>query len=166
MWDKAEWSGNEALPASALDDALGMKPGEVLKGSKFDKGLLAIRRAYGRVGRLEASVSPVQAFDDAAARASFKIEIKERARYTMGNLLIKGLDDASAQSVQEAWKLRRSEVFDASYIEQFVRVDGREVMRQISVRWQEVGKSPPRIEQSIKKNELSLTADVTLEFRE
>jgi len=166
LWDKAEWSGNEALSTTALDDALGMKPGEVLKGSKFDKGLLAIRRAYGRVGRLDASVSQVPAFDDAAARASFRIEIKEKSRYTMGNLSLKGLDEASAQSVQEAWKLRRSEVFDASYIEQFVRVDGREVMRQISIRWQEVGKSPPRVEQSIKKNELSLTADVTLEFRE
>jgi hypothetical protein len=68
--------------------------------------------------------------------------------------------------IQEAWKLRRSEVFDASYIEQFLRVDGREALRRLSIRWQEVGKSVPRVEQTVKKNELSLTADVTLEFKE
>jgi outer membrane protein assembly factor BamA len=166
LWDKAEWTGNEAMSAAALDETLGFKPGEVLKASKFDKGMIALRRAYGRIGRLNATANPVPTFDDAAARASFKIEIKEGARYTMGNLSIKGLDEENAQMIQDAWKLRRSEVFDASYIDQFLRVDGREALRRLSIRWQEVGKSVPRVEQTIKKNEQSLTADVTLEFKE
>lgn len=166
LWDKAEWIGNEALSTAALDEALGFKAGEVLKASKFEKGMLALRRAYGRIGRLNATANPVPTFDDAAARASFKVEIKEGPRYTMGNLSTKGLDEESAQMIQEAWKLRRSEVFDASYIEQFLRVDGREALRRLSIRWQEVGKSLPRVEQVVKKNEQSLTADVTLEFKE
>jgi outer membrane protein insertion porin family len=166
LWDKAEWTGNEALSPSALDDALGMRTGEVLKGSKFDKGLIAIRQAYGRIGHLEAAAKPVPAFDDAGARVSFKFEVNEGSRYTMGNLSIKGLDEASAQYVQDAWKLRRSEVFNASYINHFVLVEGRDALRRIAIRWQEIGKSPPRVEQSIKTNLQSLTADVTLEFRE
>lgn len=166
LWDKAEWFGNEALSAAALDETLGFKQGEVLKASKFDKGMLALRKAYGRIGRLDASATPVPTFDDATARASFKFEIKEGPRYTMGNLSTKGLDEESAQMIQDAWKLRRSEVFDASYVDQFLRVDGREALRRLSIRWQEVGKSMPRVEQTVKKNEQSLTADVTLEFKE
>lgn len=166
LWDKAEWVGNEALSAPALDEALGFKTGEVLIGSKLDKGLVALRRAYGRIGRLDMTLNPTPSFDDAGARASFKMEIKEGPRYTMGNLSTKGLDDESAQMIQDAWKLRRSEVFDASYIDQFLRVDGKEALRRLSIRWQEVGKSVPRVEQTIKKNEQSLTADVTLEFKE
>ena len=84
----------------------------------------------------------------------------------MGNLTVKGLDETNAQYVQEAWKMRRSEVFNAAYINRFIAVDGRETMRRISIRWQELGKSPPRVEQSVKINRQSLTADVTLEFRE
>jgi len=166
LWDRAEWIGNEALSPSALDEALGMRTGEVLKGSKFDKGLTAITQAYGRIGHLEAVAKPVPAFDDAAARVSFKFEVKEGSRYTMGNLIIKGLDEANARYVQEAWKLRRSEVFNASYINHFLLVDGRDAMRRVFINWQEMGKSPPRVEQSIKKNPQSLTADVTIEFRE
>jgi outer membrane protein assembly factor BamA len=166
LWDKAEWIGNEAMSATVLDEALGFRTGEVLNGSKLDKGLIALRRGYGRIGRLDMTLNPTPTFNDAAARASFKIEIKEGPRYTMGNLSIKGLDEESALMIQDAWKLRRSEVFDASYIEQFLRVDGREALRRLSIRWQEVGKSVPRVEQTVKKNEQSLTADVTLEFKE
>jgi outer membrane protein assembly factor BamA len=166
LWDKAEWRGNEALSATALDEALGFRPGDVLKASKFEKGLIALRQAYGRIGRLDASANPIPTFDDAASRVSFNFEVKEGPRFTMGNLAVKGLDEAGAQIVQEAWKLKRSEVFDASYIDHFIRVDGREALRRLSIRWQEVGKSPPRVEQTIKKNEQSLTADVTLEFKE
>ncbi|HKO63145.1 MAG TPA: POTRA domain-containing protein [Pyrinomonadaceae bacterium] len=166
LWSKAEWSGNEALTATALDDALGFKPGDVLKGSKLEKGLIALRHAYARIGRLDASANPIPTFDDAASRVTFKFEIKDGPRFTMGNLSVKGLDEAGVQIIQDAWKLRRSEVFDASYIDQFLRVDGREALRRLSIRWQEVGKSLPRVEQTVKKNEQSLTADVTLEFRE
>ena len=166
LWDKAEWIGNEAMSEAALDDTLGFRPGEILKASKFDKGMIALRRAYGRIGRLNATANPLPTFDDAAARASFKIEIKEGPRYTMGTLSTKGLDEESAQMIQDGWKLRRSEVFDASYIDQFIRVDGREALQRLAVRWHEVGKSMPRVEQTVKKNELSLTADVTLEFKE
>ena len=166
LWNKVDWIGNEALATTALDEALGFKTGDVLQGSKLDKGLLALRRAYGRIGRLDMTLNPTPTFDDAAARASFKIEIKEGPRYTMGNLSVKGLDEETAQMIQDAWKLRRSEVFDASYIDQFLRVDGREALRRVSIRWQEVGKSMPRVQQAVKKNEQSLTADVTLEFKE
>jgi outer membrane protein assembly factor BamA len=165
-WDKAEWGGNEALSPAALDEALGLRTGEILKGSKFDKGLLAIRQAYSRIGHIEVSTKQVPVFDDAAGRASFKFEVNEGSRYTMGDLTIKGLDEANAQQVQEAWKLRRSEVFNAAYINHFLAVDGRDTMRRISIRWQEMGKSSPRVEQSVKTNPQSLTADVTLEFRE
>ena len=166
LWEKSEWAGNEAMTASALDEALGFKNGEVLKASKFEKGLIALKKAYGRIGRLDAVIRPTPTLDDATARATFKFEIKEGPRYTMGSLAVKGLDEENAQMIQEAWKLKRSEVFDASYIEQFLRVDGREAMRRVFIRWQELGRSVPRVEQVVKKNEQSLTADVTLEFKE
>ncbi len=140
LWDKAEWSGNEALSASALDEAMGMRTGEVLQGSKFDKGLVAIKQAYSRIGRLEAATKVVPAFNDAAGRASFKFEVNEGPRYTMGDLIVKGLDEASARYVQEAWKLRRSEVFNATYINHFLAVDGRETMRRISISGRKLAK--------------------------
>src|ERR1041385_7013197 len=57
-WAKAEWSGNQVLSAQDLDDALGMKPGEVANGKKFDKGLSEVRKAYGKHGNIQAHMDP------------------------------------------------------------------------------------------------------------
>src|ERR1043165_3623271 len=57
-WAKAEWSGNQALWAKELDDALGMKPGEVANGKKFDKGLSEVKKAYGKSGHIQTHMEP------------------------------------------------------------------------------------------------------------
>src|ERR1044071_3626303 len=49
-WAKTDWTGNQVLSAKELDDALGMKPGEVANGKKFEKGLREVQKAYGQHG--------------------------------------------------------------------------------------------------------------------
>jgi outer membrane protein assembly factor BamA len=166
LLDKAEWNGNQILTADALNEALGIKPGDVLKGSKFEKGILAINEAYGRIGHLDANAKALPTFDDAASRATLKIDVKEGPRYTMGNLIVKGASEADARALQEAWKLRRSEVFSTAYLDQFFRFDGREAMQRVATGRQEMGRPAPRVQTDIKKNLQSLTADVVLEFKD
>lgn len=166
IWSKPEWTGNQVLSAADLDSALGIRNGEAAKGSTFDKGLIEVGKAYGRVGHLDAVTRAQPEFDDKGSRATFKIDVKEGPRYTMGSLTIKGLSEMDARAVEEAWKLRRSEVFNSSYLDQFFRIDGQNVMRRIVVTRLEQGKSQPRIETDIKRNPNSLTADVVLEFKE
>ena len=98
-WAKAEWSGNQMLSAKELDDALGMKPGEVANGKKFDKGLREVQKAYGQHGYIEAQMNPTPEFDDATPKVTFKIAVNEGPQYHMGTVEFKGFSAEDAATL-------------------------------------------------------------------
>ena len=163
LWEKAEWTGNEALLANELNAALGMKNGDVANGVKIDKGMLEVRRRYGHTGHLDAKVDAEPELNDSTKRLSYKIVVKEGPQYKMGKLTIKGLDEEDANSLQERWKLRNGEVFDTSYTDRFFRTDAREPMAKIMSARQAQRKAPPEI--TFTRNELNMNADVIIEFK-
>ena len=163
LWEKAEWTGNEALLASDLNAALGMKNGDVANGVKIDKGLLEVSRRYGHTGHLDVKVDAEPELNDSTNRLSYKIIVKEGPQYKMGKLTIKGLDEEDANSLQERWKLRNGEVFDTSYTDRFFRTDAREPMAKIMSARQAQRKAPPEIK--FTRNELNMNADVIIEFK-
>ena len=163
LWDKAEFTGNEALTPSELAAALGMKNGEIANGTRIDKGLFEIHRRYGYKGHLDVRVDAAPEFDDAASRVSYKIVVKEGPQYKMGKLTIKGLDEADVNSLEERWKLKNGEVFDTSYTERFFSTDAREAMQRIMSAREAQRKGPPEIE--ITPNQQNLNADVTIKFK-
>jgi outer membrane protein assembly factor BamA len=165
LWDKALWTGNQVLPQPTLEEALGMKNGEVLKGSKIDNGLMAVSQAYGSVGHLDTTTRAQPEFDDKANRVILKIDISEGPRYTMGDFIVKGLSETDAEALRQVWKLRRSEVFNTAYWSQFLDNDARDVMRRIIITRQQEGMRPYSIESAVKRNPQALTADAVFEFK-
>jgi outer membrane protein assembly factor BamA len=97
-WAKAEWSGNQVLSIKELDDALGMKAGEVANGKKFDKGLNEVKEAYGNHGHIQASMNPTPEFNDAAPTVTFKIALDEGPQYHMGTVELKGFQPTMLSS--------------------------------------------------------------------
>jgi outer membrane protein assembly factor BamA len=120
VWDKAEWTGNQALTAAALGGLLAMKSGAVADGQKIHSGLYAVREAYNKQGFIEAGLAGAPNFDDANLRVSYRIAVKEGRQYRMGQLLITGLPEKEIGKMQERWKLKPGDVFDASYPNDFV----------------------------------------------
>jgi outer membrane protein assembly factor BamA len=120
VWDKAEWTGNQALTTAALDAALEMKSGAVADGQKIQSGLYAIKQAYSKQGFIEAGLTGAPSFDDANHRVSYRIVVKEGQQYRMGQLMITGLPEKETGKMQERWKLKSGDVFDASYPNEFV----------------------------------------------
>lgn len=165
LWDKAEWTGNQTLSPRELDEALGMKSGEVANGVKIDKRLREVGRSYGRTGHLDLSLNAQPEFDDAASRVIYKIVVKEGPPYRMGRLSVKGLSDADAKSLEQRWKLKSGEIFDTSYFDRFLSTDAREEIQRIISTRQATGKGPPEITGEITPNRQTLTADATIEFK-
>jgi outer membrane protein insertion porin family len=165
LWNKAEWTGNESMTPQELDNTLGMKSGEVANGARIDKGLHEVSRKYGNTGRLDASFGMQPEFDDKISQVTFKIAVKEGPQYRMGNLIIKGLTDDDAKSLQERWKLKSGDVFDGSYFERFFKTDARDEIQRISSERQAARKSPLGTTQEVTPNRKTLTADVTIEFK-
>jgi outer membrane protein assembly factor BamA len=166
-WDKTEWSGNQVLAGQQLDLALGMKPGEIANGLKFDKGIVAVHKAYGRKGYIAASLRPHATFDDANSRVAYLIEIKEGPQYHMGNLIVKGFSESLTNYLRGKFEMLRGDVYDQGYVEEFFKGPFREVMRKVAQERQAEGKPAPKnVTTDEKPNTLNLTVDVTIELRD
>ena len=164
-WTKAEWSGNQMLSAQELDDALGMKPGEVANGKKFDKGLNEVKQAYGKHGHILARMSSTPEFEDAAAKVTFKITVNEGPQYRMGTVEFKGFSTDDAAKLSKKWGLKSGEVYDQSYVGRFFRDEVREVMMRIANERQSQGKPMPNLDTQEKPNRQTLILNLVIELK-
>jgi len=163
-WGVSDWLGANALAADQLSEILGMKQGEIANGLKFDKGVTAVRKAYGRQGYLEVRLRPTPEFDDSARKVTYKIEVREGPQYHMGSLAFKGLAERDAKALRDAWRLKRGEVFDQGYLEEFFKSDSRNVMQRLFEERRTLGKPPPELKTNLSPNKETLTVDVMLEL--
>ncbi len=154
IWTGAEWAGASALTPQELNAALGMRANEIANGVKFDEGLVAVRKAYGKKGFIMAKLTATPSFDNAAKAVGYRIAVGEGAQYRMGELVIKGLPEADAERLRKNWKLAPGTVFDASYMEEFLRRQMLSMMRR-----------DIKLETTYKPNRERLTVDVTIEFK-
>ena len=165
-WVKAEWSGNQMLTAKQLDDALGMKPGEVANGKKFDKGVSEAEKSYGKHGYIQARLKSTPEYDDAAAKVTFKIAVDEGPQYRMGTIEFKGFSTDDAGTLSKKWGLKGGEVYDQSYLNRFFREDAREVMGRIMMQRQSQGKPLPNLGTQEKPDRQTLVVNLTIEMKD
>ncbi len=164
-WARAEWSGNQLLSAKELDDALGMKPGEVANGKKFDKGLTEVQKAYGKHGHIQAHMKPEPEFDDAAPNVTFKIEVNEGPQFHVGTVEFKGFSADDTATLNKKWNLKSGEVYDQSYAAQFIRQNLGEIMSRIARDRQAQGKPVPNLSTLEKPNRQTFIVDLTIELK-
>jgi outer membrane protein insertion porin family len=163
-WDKAEWSGNQALTGDELSAALGMKTGELADGFKIDKGLKDAHKAYARRGYIAANFRPSIEFDDASSHVSYRFSITEGARYFMGKLIVNGLPAEDEERLRAKWTLGSNAVFDASYIDGFGQKGLREFMTGLAQR--SPGSRRPNVEVKTKPDAQKQTVDVIITFNQ
>lgn len=156
-WDKAEWSGNVALSAQELSNAIGIKTGERADGLKIDKAPHFVSEAYGKKGYIEARVAGVPEFDDANRRVSYRYNVTEGPQYRMGTLEINGLPEDLTQKLKESWQLKTSDLFDASYYDKF--------MKKALVEINAHGLRPQNISVKNKANPDNRTVSVVIDFK-
>lgn len=164
-WAKAEWSGNQVLSAKELDDALGMKPGEVANGNKFDKGLSEVKKAYGKHGHIQTRINPAPEFEDATPKVTFKIAINEGSQYRMGTIEFKGFSSDDAATLSKRWGLKSGEVYDQSYINRFFRDEAREITTRMANERRSQGKPLPNIDTVETPNRETLIVNLVIEIK-
>jgi outer membrane protein assembly factor BamA len=163
VWDKAVWEGNAALTPQELDAALGMKTREIANGLKIDKGLLAVRKAYGRKGFLALRVRGEPEFDDENRRVAYRYVVEEGPQYHMGELFVTGLLEQDVNNLRGRWRLLHGEVYDESYLEEFIKKSVPEFQKDAA----RDGRPLPalKILTKITPNHQKQTVDVTLDFK-
>lgn len=164
-WDKSVWEGNRALTSQELEAALGMKAGELANGLKIDKGMTAAQRAYGRRGYLSARLRTEAVFDDAGRRVAYRFSVDEGPQYRMGTLNVTGLTDAEAARLKKRWTLATGEVYDAGYLDDFLKKEVGEFIKETVAATRGQGMRKFDLGADIKPDREKLTVDVTIKFR-
>ncbi len=163
-WNKADWSGNNALAANELNAMLPVHAGRPVNGVKLDYAQREIEKAYGRKGFLLAQVKSQPEFDDQAQSVIYKMNVVEGPQFRMGRFIVSGFSESEIKEIQSRWELKPGDIYDDGYSEEFTKERMGEVLRNTFMQRQAQGKPAPTLKWGSKVDRKALTVDVTLEL--
>jgi len=117
---RVEWSGNREFSTDQLQSMIRVQTGRLANTVQLSDHLAEIRTLYGSRGYISTSIKVEAEFDEAAGTVVLHLDVKEGAVYHMGELELRGLDNSLTAKLRAAWKLRAGEVYDVTYLEQFL----------------------------------------------
>src|SRR5271170_2164622 len=117
QWD---WSDNKAIPKEQLDPFLHAKAGQAANTVQLANDLREVQTLYGSRGYILATIEVSAEFDDVAGTVFYHLIVREDSLYHMGDLEFRGIDNSLTARLRAAWKLRPGDVYDATYLKQFL----------------------------------------------
>jgi len=160
-WKGVEWKGNAAISSITLTNTMGMKPGDVANGQAIEGGWERVREEYGQRGYLEAKVTPVAVYDDAAHTSSYEVSIVEGKIFHYGSMTISGMSLAGERMIQEAWSMKPGDVMDKKVFEDFLyqlESHREKIFKELPVHYDTVG-------HFLQTDETKGTVEVLLDFK-
>jgi outer membrane protein assembly factor BamA len=115
-----EWTGNHEFSTDSLQKMVRADLGKPANTVRLTDNLKDVQKLYASRGYMTATIKADAEFDDAASTVILRLEVKEGAVYHMGELEFRGLDNSLTARLRDAWKLRFGEVYDASYLEEYL----------------------------------------------
>lgn len=114
------WSGNNAIPTDTLQPFLHSKTGQPANTVQLENDLRAVQQLYGSHGYVTAAIKANAEYDDPARTVTYQLVVTEGALFHMGELAFRGIDNNLEARLRAAWKIRPGEVYDASYLNEFL----------------------------------------------
>ena len=112
---------NHAFSSNKLREQFPLKRGDLFERGKIASGIESLRKLYGTQGFLDWIAIPETKFASNAT-ASLNVSIREGPQYHMGKLDIVA-DKEVAARLRAAWKLAEGDVYDNTYIDQFLEAN-------------------------------------------
>jgi len=115
-----EWSGNKEIPTDVLQPLLHVKTGQTANTVLLEDDLRAVQTLYSSRGYILATIKANAEFDDVNGTVDYHLVVNEGSVYHMGELAFRGIDNSLEARLRAAWKLRPGDVYDATYLQQFL----------------------------------------------
>jgi outer membrane protein insertion porin family len=103
------------LPEAQLLHEADIKTGDIANFDLINDGLDRVKTAVRRAGYLDVKVSIGRQFDDAKKTADVTFRIDSGPLYSMGKLVVKGLDLDGEAEMKRIWKLKPGDAFNPEY---------------------------------------------------
>ena len=113
--------GNHAFSSEKLRQQFPLKRGDLFERGKIAGGLESLAKLYGTQGFLDWTAVPEAKFASNAA-VNLEVSIQEGPQYHMGKLDIVADKEAAAR-LRAEWKLAEGDVYDHTYIDQFLEAN-------------------------------------------
>jgi outer membrane protein assembly factor BamA len=114
------WSGNENVPTADLQPLLHVKSGELANTVQLEEDLRAVQLLYSSRGYVTATIKANAEFDEGASTVHYELVVTEGSLYHMGELEFRGIDNSLTAKLRAAWKIRPGDVYDATYLKEFL----------------------------------------------
>ena len=163
-WQKAEWSGSNALTVAELNSLLEMEAGKPANGVKLDKAPADIQKAYGRKGFITARLRMTPEFDENAGTVVYKVDLSEGPQFRMGTLTTKGFPASEAKILTSKWELKSGDIFDESYGMEFSKKHMGTILREMYQQRSAEGRAAPQVKWNTHVNRETTTVDVSVEL--
>jgi len=112
---------NHAFSSGELRKQFALKKGDLFERGKVARGLESLRKLYSTQGFLDFTAIPDTEFGSNAT-VNLDISIQEGPQYHMGKLDIVA-DKEVAARLRPQWKLAEGDVYDATYVNQYVEAN-------------------------------------------
>jgi outer membrane protein insertion porin family len=119
------WKGNAAVKTAELQGLIHLPVGEPADARRLESELKSVAKLYRSRGYMVAQVTPAPTIDEEKATVRYDLTVAEGDQYKMGELEIVGLDTQATTHLQEAWKLREGDPYDAEYARKFLDANNR-----------------------------------------
>ena len=116
---KITFANNHGFSAEELRQQFPLKLGARMERGKIASGLESLRQLYATRGYLDFFSIPATTFGSNAT-AELSITVEEGPQYHMGKLDIVTDRDATAARLRTAWKLAEGDVYDNTYIDDYL----------------------------------------------
>lgn len=114
------WSGNKEISSDTLQPLLHARTGQTADMVQLESDLRAVQELYGSRGCVTATIKADAQFDDSSGSVTLLLKVDEGPVYHMGELEFRGIDNNLTARLRAAWKLRPGDVYDATYLKQFL----------------------------------------------
>lgn len=154
-WSGPAWKGNQILDAGTLDSLLLLKPGETANAKKIESSWEIISDEYSRHGYIQAKLQSSADFDDLGRKVRFEVQVSEGSQFKMGAFSATGAPPNIAQKLQSKWKIKAGEIFDGTYLNEFMKKEAFPIFSNATPK-------PAKLGWQVVPNVSQFTVDVNL----
>jgi outer membrane protein insertion porin family len=123
----ANWNGVKSIPVAELTKLVDLKPGAPADTIQLGIDIAATKELYGTRGYMFVQVKSTATLDAEKHTAIFNLDVNEGPLYHMGKLEIQAPDPERAELVRRIWGMHEGDVYDSSYVKNFLKKHPREL---------------------------------------